>query len=54
MLTAGGVRARLGSLPPGGEGDGSMYFAVGSVNGEQFVLLIKKSDQGWRVTGIDR
>jgi hypothetical protein len=54
VLTAGGARAKLGGLPPGGEGDGSMFFAVGQVRGERFVLLLKKSDQGWRVAGIDR
>jgi TonB family protein len=54
VYTAGGVRAKLGGLPPGGEGDGSMMFAVGELKGEHFVLLLKKSDQGWRVCGIDR
>ncbi|MSP60289.1 MAG: TonB family protein [Myxococcales bacterium] len=54
VLTAGGVRARLGGLPPGGEGDGSMMFAVGTVGAEQFVLMLKKSDQGWRVCGLAR
>jgi hypothetical protein len=54
VFTPGGIRAKLGGLPPGGEGDGSMMFAVGSIKGEHFVLLLKKSDQGWRVCGLDR
>ena len=54
VLTAAGVRKLLGGLPPGGSGDGSMFFAVGTVKGEQFVLLLQKSNAGWRVAGIDR
>ncbi len=54
VLTAAGIRAKLGGLPPGGEGDGTMVFAVANVGKEHFVLLLKKSDQGWRVCGIDR
>ena len=54
VLTAAGVRKLLGGLPPGGSGDGSMFVAVGAVKGEQFVLLLQKSNAGWRVAGIDR
>ncbi|HZS38254.1 MAG TPA: TonB family protein [Polyangia bacterium] len=53
VLTPAGIRGRLGGLPPGGE-DSDMLFAVGKAGGEEFILLLKKSDQGWRVCGIDR
>ncbi len=54
LLSAGGIRALVGGLPPGGEGDGSMFFAVTTVHGEQWVLLVKQSDHGWRVAGFAR
>ena len=53
VLTPAGIRGKLGGLPPGGEPDG-MLFAVGKSGGEEFILLLKKSSQGWRVAGIDR
>jgi hypothetical protein len=53
VLTPAGMRGKLGGLPPGGEPDG-MLFAVGKSGGEEFILLLKKSSQGWRVAGIDR
>jgi outer membrane biosynthesis protein TonB len=53
VYTAAGIRGRLGSLPPGGESQG-MYFAVGRVGSEDWVLLLKKSSQGWRVAGMTR
>ena len=53
ILTPGGIRAKIGSLPPGGE-ESNMLFATGQAKGERFVLLLKKSDQGWRVVGIVR
>jgi TonB family protein len=53
VMTPAGIRSRLGGLPPGGE-DSGMLFAVGRVAGEEFILLLKKSSAGWRVTGIDR
>jgi hypothetical protein len=53
VLTPAGIRGRLGGLPPGGE-DSDMLFAVGKAGGEEFILLLKKSNQGWRVCGIDR
>ena len=28
--------------------------AVGKAGSEEFILLLKKSDQGWRVCGVDR
>jgi hypothetical protein len=31
-----------------------MVFAVGTIGGEDLVLLLKQSDQGWRVCGIAR
>jgi hypothetical protein len=46
------VRARLGSLPPGG--DEETLFAIGRSNGEHLVLLLKQSRAGWRVCGLDR
>jgi TonB family protein len=53
ILTPGGVRAKTGGLPPGGE-EGGMLFAVAESGGERFVLLLRKSDQGWRVAGLVR
>jgi TonB family protein len=53
VLTPAGIRGKLGGLPPGGEESG-MLFAVGKAGGEEFILLLKKSPQGWRVCGIDR
>jgi TonB family protein len=53
VLTPAGIRGRLGGLPPGGE-PSDMLFAVGKSGGEEFILLLKKSSQGWRVCGIDR
>ncbi len=54
VLTPAGMRGRLGGLPPGGS-DTDMLFAVGKAGAEEFILLLKKSeDQGWRVAGIDR
>jgi TonB family protein len=53
VLTPAGIRGKLGALPPGGEENGMLY-AVGKVGREEFILLLKKSNQGWRVCGIDR
>jgi hypothetical protein len=53
VLTPAGIRGRLGGLPPGGE-QSDMLFAVGKVGGDEFILLLKKSSQGWRVCGLDR
>jgi hypothetical protein len=53
VLTPAGIRGKLGGLPPGGEETGMLY-AVGKAGGEEFILLLKKSNQGWRVAGIDR
>ncbi|HEX2573286.1 MAG TPA: energy transducer TonB [Polyangia bacterium] len=53
VYTAAGIRGRLGALPPGGEAEG-MYFAIGRVGREDWVLLLKKSAQGWRVAGLAR
>jgi TonB family protein len=53
VFTPAGIRGKLGGLPPGGE-DKGMLFAVGTAGGEEFILLMKVSNQGWRVCGIDR
>jgi TonB family protein len=53
VLTPAGIRAKLGGLPPGGEDTGMLY-AVGKIGGDEFILLLKKSNQGWRVCGLDR
>jgi TonB family protein len=53
VLTPAGIRGKLGGLPPGGEESG-MLFAVGKAGSEEFILLLKKSDRGWRVCGVDR
>jgi hypothetical protein len=53
VLTPAGIRGKLGGLPPGGE-PSEMLFAVGKAGGDEFILLLKKSSQGWRVSGIDR
>ena len=53
VLTPAGIRGKLGGLPPGGE-PSDMLFAVGKAGGEEFILLLKKSSQGWRVCGVDR
>ena len=53
VLTPAGIRGKLGGLPPGGEEKGMLY-AVGKAGGEEFILLLKMSSQGWRVCGIDR
>ena len=53
VLTPAGMRGKLGGLPPGGE-PSEMLFAVGKVGGDEFILLLKKSTQGWRVCGVDR
>ncbi len=53
VLTPAGMRGKLGGLPPGGE-PSDMLFAVGKAGGGDFILLLKKSSQGWRVSGIDR
>ncbi|MCA1662659.1 MAG: TonB C-terminal domain-containing protein [Myxococcales bacterium] len=53
VLTPAGIRGKLGGLPPGGE-PSEMLFAVGKAGGDEFILLLKKSSQGWRVCGIDR
>lgn len=53
VLTPAGIRGKLGGLPPGGE-PSDMLFAVGKAGGDEFILLLKKSSQGWRVCGVDR
>jgi hypothetical protein len=53
VLTPAGMRGKLGGLPPGGE-PSEMLFAIGKVGGDEFILLLKKSSQGWRVCGVDR
>jgi TonB family protein len=53
VLTPAGIRGKLGGLPPGGQ-EKDMLFAVGKAGSEEFILLLKKSSQGWRVCGIDR
>ena len=53
VLTPAGIRGKLGGLPPGGESS-DMLYAVGKAGGEEFILLLKKSSQGWRVCGVDR
>jgi TonB family protein len=53
VLTPAGVRGELGGLPPGGE-PSDMLFAIGHIGKDDFILLLKKSNQGWRVCGLDR
>ena len=53
ILTPGGMRAKTGGLPPGGQESG-MLFAAMDVGGERFVLLLRLSDHGWRVAGLVR
>jgi TonB family protein len=59
VLTPAGIRGKLGGLPPGGE-ESNMLFAVGKAGSEEFILLLKQSDQSsanggrWRVCGVDR
>ena len=53
VFTPAGIRGRLGGLPPGGE-ENNMLFAVGKVGKEELILLLKKSNLGWRVCGLDR
>ena len=53
VFTSAGIRAHRGGLPPGGETDG-MFYAIGKIAGEELTLLLKKSDQGWRVCGLAR
>jgi len=53
VLTPAGIRGKLGGLPPGGE-ESDMLYAVGKAGSEEFILLLKKSDRGWRVCGVDR
>jgi TonB family protein len=53
LMTAAGVRGELGGLPPGGE-PSEMLYAIGKVGRDDFILLLKKSNQGWRVCGLDR
>ena len=53
VLTPAGVRGKLGGLPPGCE-ESNMLYAIGKAGGEEFVLLLKKSSDGWRVAGIAR
>jgi TonB family protein len=53
VLTAADIQKKMGMMPPGGEAD-SMLFAIGKSGSDSFVLLLKKSSQGWRVAGIDR
>jgi TonB family protein len=53
VLTPAGIRGELGGLPPGGE-PSDMLYAIGHVGKDEFILLLKKSNQGWRVCGIDR
>ena len=53
VLTPAGIRGKLGGLPPGGD-PSDMLFAVGKAGGDEFILLLKKSSQGWRVCGVDR
>ncbi|HWE27114.1 MAG TPA: TonB family protein, partial [Polyangia bacterium] len=53
VLTAADVQKKMGMMPPGGEAD-TMLFAIGKSGSDSFILLLKKSSQGWRVAGIDR
>jgi TonB family protein len=53
VLTPSDIRNQLGNLPPGGESP-DMLYAVGHVSGEELTLLLKKSNQGWRVCGLNR
>ena len=52
LLTPAEARSKLGRLPRGG--DGQTLSAMGAVAGEHFVLFVKKSDQGWRICGLNR
>lgn len=54
VYTPAQMRAHRGGLPPGGEGESDMLFAVGKSAGEEIVLLLKQSDRGWRVCGLAR
>jgi TonB family protein len=53
VFTPAGIRGELGALPPGGE-PSDMLYAIGHVGKDEFILLLKKSNQGWRVCGLDR
>ena len=53
VLTPAGMRGRLHGLPPGGE-EHDMLFAVGKAGPDEFILLLKLSNQGWRVAGLAR
>jgi TonB family protein len=52
LLTPAAMRSAAGQLPPGGDPD--MLFATGLVSRKSITLLLKKSNQGWRVCGMDR
>jgi len=53
VLTPAGIRGRLHGLPPGGE-EHDMLFAVGKAGPDEFILLLKQSNRGWRVAGLAR
>jgi TonB family protein len=53
VMTAADIQKKMGMMPPGGEAD-AMLFAIGKAGNDSFILLLKKSSQGWRVAGIDR
>ena len=53
LYTPAGIRGRLGRLPPGGDDD-DMVFAYIDLRGEDMILILAPTDDGWRIVGVAR
>ncbi len=54
LYSAAGLRGGMGGVPPGfGDGDGKL-FAVGTVAGTVFVLVLERVEGAWRAVGLVR
>lgn len=54
VYTAPGLRKRFGSVPAGVQDGEGRVFAVATVDGDTFVLVLERKFGGWRVIGMTR
>jgi TonB family protein len=54
IYTASTVRGVRGGLPASGDEGAGQLFAVGRAGNEEFVLVLGRRGEGWRVVGLDR
>lgn len=54
LLTAAGLRSRLGTLPRGVLPGTAQLFVVARYGGQDLVLILEQTDGGWAVVGLAR